>query len=383
MQNFILTVIIVMVVRFCSFAQNTEAAPADVLLNFTTENDRHQFHLGEFIPITYSYAATTPGKYAWVMLNSKLVGGRGIEITCSPSAESARRLPPWVTRENDKFEDMLYALCRGGRGSAGGFGSGCGDCDGEQPLGNTPLGFGLFPLNMYVRFRTPGRYACIASSAEVTTSSSTEKIRHALLVKSQPLDLEIVDDPEWSRSAAAIYASDYDKSCRGNDVPEHNFLQCSNTSRQITYLDTADSLAVEVKFFDGRNHGWDNGFWDAIQHTSYPKQAVRFMAARIQEPDFEVSTSTLEWLASADLRNNSPAAFEAGLPASYHEQAIQKLRKYVRLLGRSLSRKNSIVLKESEKTYSFFAKDNYCAEKPLISEKEQARLLPTVKSGKN
>ena len=387
MQKLLLTAIVTFFSCFSSFAQNIEPvpAPADVLLNFTTENDRHQFHLGEFIPITYSYAATTPGKYAWVVSSSKIVGSRGLQVTCSPAADPPR-LPPWLAQADraakDKFDEMLNPLCPGaGRGMGGSAGGVFGCCDGEggMPLGNTPLGFGVLPLNLYVRFRSPGRYSCVASSAEVTTASSKEEPRQALLVKSKPLDLEIVDDPTWSRSAAATYAIAYDKSCRGNDLPERNFLQCSNTSQQITYLDTADSLAVEVKFFDGKNHGWDNGFWDAILHTSYPVNAVRLMTARIQDPAVEVSTSTLEWLASAALRLDLPEAFETSSPAKYHAQAVEKMRKFVRSLGSSLSAKESGVLPESVKTYSFFADQKNCEGHPLVPKQERDRVLTDLK----
>jgi hypothetical protein len=54
-----------------------------------------------------------------------------------------------------------------------------------------------------------------------------------------------------------------------------------DVARRITYLDTLELLAKEVKLFDGRSHGRNNGFWDAIQHSSIPGQAVRLMSARI------------------------------------------------------------------------------------------------------
>ena len=61
------------------------------------------------------------------------------------------------------------------------------------------------------------------------------------------------------------------------------------------------------------------------------------MTARMQEPDFEVSQSTIEWLASSELRIESPDAFETTSPADYHAQAVDNLRKFVRLLGASLA----------------------------------------------
>lgn len=76
------------------------------------------------------------------------------------------------------------------------------------------------------------------------------------------------------------------------------------------------------------------------------------MASEMQGPDFQVSTALIEWLASTDLRIETPDAFQNGTRAIYHDQAVAKLRKYVRLLGNSLSRKNSVVVQESAKSYA-------------------------------
>jgi hypothetical protein len=196
-----------------------------------------------------------------------------------------------------------------------------------------------------------------------------------LLVKSNPITLTLVDDPSWAHSAILANASAYERLCRGEDVAQSHFLECTDVARRITYLDTLESLAKEVKLFDGRSHGRNNGFWDAIQHSSTPEQAVRLMSARIQEPDFEVSQGVLEWLASSALRIEVPGAFESGAPATYHPQAVEKLRMYVRLLGGSLNQKNSTVLNESVKTYSNFAEQTDCEAQPLIPTEEQNNVL--------
>lgn len=372
MQRLFLTTGVVVLVLLSSSAQNAEPvlAPADVFLQFGTEGDGHQFHLGELIPIKFSYSAKTPGTYILVSQSGKLAGGRSLQISCSPSAERVSLNPRSV--DDVTFGQMLTAPC-GGVGS--GFGGGCGDCDGEYPLTETAVAFGIVPLNTYVRFRAPGAYTCEASSADITTSPRDEKIRPALLVQSNPILLTIVNDPGWAHSAALEYAGIYEKVCRGDDVAEHRFLQCSDVARRITYLDTADSLATEVKWFDGRSHGWENGFWDAIEQSSNPDEALRLMAARMQEADFEVSTGVLEWLASSELRMEVPDAFQGGLPETYHAQAVEKLRKYVRLLGSSLSQKDSNVLPESVKTYRTFAAQQYCEPQPLIPRKEQNQVL--------
>lgn len=270
---------------------------------------------------------------------------------------------------------MFEAMLNSCGGVVGGVGGGCEDCDSETSLGPTELGFGTMPLNTYVRFRTSGTYTCTASAADVTMVSRDEKVRPALLMKSNPVVLTITDDLAWSRSADSTYADVYDKVCRGDNVANQTSWQCGDVARRITYLDTADSLETEVKFFDGRNHGWENGFWDAIQHSSYPNEALRLMANRIQDPDFEVSTMILESLAAWDLRIDSPDAFESSAPQTYHSAAVEKLRKYVELLGSSLSSKNANVRSESAKTYRWFAEQEYCEGRSLISREEQNQAL--------
>src|SRR5436190_11559992 len=98
-------------------------------------------------------------------------------------------------------------------------------------------------------FADQGTYTCEASSADVTMTSPAEKLRPALLVKSNPLVLNIVDDPVWSHAAAGSYAAAYDKLCRSDHMPGDQQLQCFDISSRITYLDTVDSLATEVRSF--------------------------------------------------------------------------------------------------------------------------------------
>ena len=369
---FLSPVILILIGGLSSFSQNSApvSTPAEVILGFSTEGDRHQFHLGELIPVKFSYAATTPGRYIWVSQSSKLTEGHNLEVTCSPSAEHISRAS--TVGVDDKFGQMLNAPC-GGVG--GGIAGGCEDCDSEHPLSTIAMSFGPIPLNTYVRFRTPGTYTCTASSADITPVSSDQKTRSALLLKSNPVDLAIVDDPGWRRSAAAEYADAYRRLCTGDHVVEDSLSRCFDIAARITYLDSLESLSTEVKFFDGRNHGWDNGFWDAIQHCSYPADAVRLLTKRTQDPDVEVSTMILESLASWDLRNESPEAFEAASPASYHSQAVETLRKYIRLLGASLSGKNSDVVRESAKTYRTLAEREYCEKRALIPKRERDAVL--------
>jgi hypothetical protein len=105
---------------------------------------------------------------------------------------------------------------------------------------------------------------------------------------------------------------------------------------------------------------------------------LRLMAARIQQSDFQVSTGVLEWVASWELRMEVPDAFQSGTPATYHAQAVEEFGKYVRLVGISLSEKDSNVLWETPKAYRAFAEQKYCEPQTLIPSEQQNQVLAGV-----
>ena len=361
MRQLLRTIGLFLIFECSALAQNNDPIPAppEVVLEFGIDGSGLQFHLGELIPIQYSYRASPAGRYFRVGGGTKLIGGQSFQISCFPPPD---HLPDPQTTDDLAFRKMLYTCGGVGAGS----GSGCGECGGDDALTEQPLNFSGIALNRYVRFRTPGTYTCEASSAEITSTSRDEKTRQALLVKSKPVTLKIVDDPAWSHSTAIALANSFDKLCRGDVAPEKRTPECFAVAQRITYLDTLDSLASEVKFFDNRNHGWETGFWDAIQRSSYPEDAVQRMTARLQEPDFEVSNDVVEWLAVSTLKNESPNAFQASAMESWHRKAVDTLRIYARLIGKSLAHKDPKVLPESLKTYRRLAEEEYCDTQPLI-----------------
>jgi hypothetical protein len=105
-----------------SFAHTDQLllAPSDVVLQLETERNSRQFHLGELIPVKFSYTANAPGRYLWVSQSSKLDGGGPLEFSCSPSAERVRRHSG--SPDGLAFDPMLNAPCAG-VGVGGGAGS--------------------------------------------------------------------------------------------------------------------------------------------------------------------------------------------------------------------------------------------------------------------
>lgn len=355
-----------------SLAQDSRPISArdDVSLRLEIVGPLREFHLGELIPIKYSYASRTAGRYLWVNQSVDLDGGRPVEFSCTPPEGGVSDDP----RLNDRvgFDQLLVASCGG---FVGGFGGSCGDCELEYPLTATALSFGPAALNKYVHFKAGGAYTCKASAADVTAAPRDSNHRPALLLKSNPIVLTIVNDPGWAHSAAMTYSDEYGKICRGDDVTKDRFLQCSEIAGRLTYLDNPDSLREEVKWFDGRDHGWENGFWLAIQKSSQPKAALQLMTTRMQEPDFQVSNETIRWLASAELRIEAPDAFRGDALESYHNLAVEFLRKYARLLGSSLSNKTPIALAESVKTYRSVAEQRYCGETLIQADEVHSVLM--------
>jgi hypothetical protein len=361
-----------------SFFARTQVvpAPSDVILELWTDGNYNRFHLGELINMKYSYRAEVPGKYVWVSQNKKLEGGRGLEISCSPSPP-ADPIDSWPQSPSfSKFNEMLNAPC-GGVGS--GSGGGCGDCDSELPLTTAAISFGPILLNRHIRFRIAGTYSCVASSADVTMVLPNEKIRPALLVKSDPVVLTLVNDPEWARSAARAYGDTYDMLCRDLSVSDQRLPQCWEIAARIAYMDTPESLATMVRFYKGQDRGWDNGFWEAIVRTSYRAEALILMTKRMQDTDVEVSPALVTSLAMWELERDLPETVETTSIATYHPQAVDKMRKYVRLLGESLSRKDATALPESVKTYRYYADQEYCENQPLIPKQEQNQVLVTLR----
>jgi hypothetical protein len=79
MEKPVLPAVVVFILVLSSFAQRVEPgpvpAPADIILELGTEGGEHQFHLGELIPVKFSYRANVPGRYIWTGNGRNLAGG--------------------------------------------------------------------------------------------------------------------------------------------------------------------------------------------------------------------------------------------------------------------------------------------------------------------
>jgi hypothetical protein len=352
-------------------------APDDVHLSLRTANERDHFRVGEPIPVEASYSANSQ-QYIYVTNAAKLAGGYPLQIECTPKVESIFQADRAVRAQQSRFQEILVdPTC--GAGIGGGIGGGCGDCDGEITLGSSPLRFANWDLNKYVRFSHSGTYSCRATSAQITTAQKEEKYRSALLLQSNLLTVTLTDDPAWAHAEANALGANYRTDCRTIDNFDKRFAHCADIATRLSYLDTLDALAAKIHLLDGINRGWDNGFWESIETTSHLNDAVKLLTGRIQDADVAVSASVLYWLASSATKSEIPDAFQPGAaPSVYYAEATEQLRKYVRLLGSSLAKKNADALSESLQTYKRIAAQPSCSNGPLIPDVERNTVVQAI-----
>ena len=106
---------------------------------------------------------------------------------------------------------------------------------------------------------------------------------------------------------------------------------------------------------------------------------MELITGRIQDPDVAVSDSVLLWLAASAMKSGNPDAFQPGAAAGvYHAQATEQLRKYVRLVGASLTSKNAGALPDSLNTYQRLAVRQSCNGDPLIPDAERYAVLDAI-----
>jgi hypothetical protein len=374
-QNMFGLLTILLLIPLFSYAQKSIPIPApdDVSLRFSTEDGRNEYHLGEPIKVKFSFSGSARSRDLYVDLSPDCawgVDGCRMEVKCEPAGE------PVVTADYfgtyDKFQRVLVGACQGkGIPLEARWGGICG-CDVVGFLRNSPV-YGPFPLSSYVRLRVPGNYTCYATSTQVVTSIHGERFS----TRSSPLELTLIDDPSWAHTAALEYADRYEKLCNTKEKPE-SLQECVDIATRITSLDTLDSLAIEVKHVKGQAFYW-NGFWNAIWSSSHPREALRFMTKRMQDPDFRVDRDFLQELVIRSLQLDSPGIFQSSEPAIYQSQALEKLREHVRLLGSSLPNKNADTIDKSLQAYRSLAELRQCDGHPLIPDEERELVLAATR----
>lgn len=353
--------------------QTTElnAAPVSVILRI---KDDKPLHFGEMIQLELQYVASRPG-YVRAEATNKLTGYHPWRMECQPDEQIIDR--HWNSGQVNA-QPFYYSKpgCPNGVGGSGA--SGCADCGGEITLGKEPISFPI-SLNYDFQFLKPGRYVCTEHTADVTAKAKApDEERTAIAIDSNPLTLDIADDPTWSAETLTKTLLDL-KTARCNDGPDKG-LRCSELASTIRFLDTEESLRVLVQLYQGKEElDWRHQAWLGILQTRHAQLRLDLIEKRMQEPDFAVTTGFLDTLVAFAIQRDTPEAFDADTPAKdgspYYAASLSLLRGYLKLVGDSLPNKQGEARQLSLETYKGYARSLFCEDDPLIAPAEMERVL--------
>jgi hypothetical protein len=354
-----------------------QGAPGVAVL-LQTKDGWTQFHFGEMVELKLQYAALQPGRYVHVNLN-ELKGGHSWQWQCEPASQVVDR------RKNNgdiSASRFYYARENCVEGFGGGSGGGCGDCGGEYVLGPAPLSYDVL-LNNELQFLQPGRYTCRVSTADVATpATSPAEERTAIELVSNPVVIELNEDPAWSATTLSAARQQF-SSAHCLALPDES-APCWDPVNTIRFLDTEESFAELVRLYKGVDKpSWQELLWLGILQSQHPKLARELLEKRMVDPDFTVTTGFLDTLTAMTLREDHPEALTEpvlqGETSIYHDQALELLRNYLRTVGKYLPAKWAASRAESLETYTRYASQSFCEDKPLIPSAEMRKVLAATK----
>lgn len=367
-------------------ANSREYQPPDLHYHLATKDGRVIFHLGEIIELEEAYSADVPDKYL-LLSQPKKVNGHAAQMTIEPNHGVIDRVLDEGVRS---VESIMHSNC-GGVG--GGIGGGCGDCDTQRRLTSSPI---KIPFNLTRQFQItePGHYFLQTKAANVVVVPTAEQLSLPITLTSNILEIEVVEDPLWSRETLAAAIEQFDKaeakyvshgwdklpmSQTGTEgIGERINLdgEMQGAAEKMKLLDTEESLAEIIRRYDGANIGWDYYryiLYDGIIQSKHSSLAIDLLSQRMLQPDFWVSERVIDQLTAMKLESQFPAAFNRN-DSSYRKQFYPEARKilhdYVLAVGQSLAEKNSNAYAPSMNVFNTYAKQDFCTGKPLVSKNE-------------
>jgi hypothetical protein len=381
--------LVLLVVRGLASAQEATSAtppqipaPPAVRLTLELREARSQYRMGELVPLRLDYSSEGQGKYVKAAVASDLRNGEAESLSCEPANLTAPVRPgPSVNLRSFLYADKSCLHGFGGGGS--GF---CGDCHGFYALGPVPLSYEL-DLNREVQLLRPGHYVCKATSADVAFASLPAEQRTAVRLVSNPVGLEVIDEPTWSPAALAEAQAQIQASCDDNASPPpeegERWLHCVHAAEVLRFLNTEDSLRAAVRLLKGNGKAyWQTELWDSISQSSNRKLAIALLSQRMRESDFAVTENFVDTLGAWRLPRRHPEAFasdgHAINPEDYNHEAVDLLRDSVRSLGDSLAVKRGTAAADSAKTYETLSAWHDCRNRPLIPRSEARASLATA-----
>jgi hypothetical protein len=358
----------------------------DLHYKLATKDGRTIFHLGEIIELEEAYASEVPDKYL-LLSQPKKVNGHAAKMTIEPNHGVIDRVLDEGVRS---VESIMHANC-GGIG--GGIGSGCADCDTQRLLSPSPI---KIPFNLTRQFQItePGHYFLQTKAANVVLAPMAEQLNSPITLTSNILEIEVVEDPLWSRETLAAAIEQFDKAetkyvSHGWDKLSMSQMGTGGTGERInlegemqeaaekmTLLDTEESLAEIVRRYDGANIGWDYYryiLYDGIIQSKHSSLAIDLLSERMLQPDFWISEQVIDQLTALNLLRKFPKALDSN-EASYQKQfypvARRILHDYVLAVGKSLAEKDSNAYAPSLNVFNLYARQDFCTGHPLISRSE-------------
>jgi hypothetical protein len=375
-------------------ANAREYQPPDLHYHLATKDGRVIFHLGEIIELEEAYSADLPDKYL-LLSQPKKVNGHAAQMPIEPNHGVIDRVLDEGVRS---VESIMHSNC-GGVG--GGIGGGCGDCETQRRLTSSPV---KIPFNLTRQFQItePGHYFLQTKAANVVVASTAEQLSLPITLTSNILEIEVVEDPLWSREtlAAAIEQFDraeakyvshgWDKLSRSQmgteGIGERINLEgeMQGAAEKMKLLDTEESLAEIIRHYDGANIGWDYYryiLYDGIIQSKHSSLAIDLLSQRMLQPDFWVSEQVINQLTAMQLQSEFPTALaseEAFYQKQFYPPARRILHNYVLAVGKSLADKDSNAYAPSLRAFNLYARQDYCTGKPLISKSEMQEIDPQI-----
>ena len=350
---------------------DASAPPVSVILKL---KDDKPLHFGEKIDLVLQYSASLPG-YVRLEWSNKLSGYHFPQVDCQPQEHIINR-----RRISGQVNAGAFYYSKPGcpTGWGGSRSSGCADCAHERELGRQPIS-DPFTLNYEFQFLEPGRYVCIEHTADVfTKAKSPDEERTAIPLDSNPLTLDMPDDPTWSADvlSKALHELNATK-CDGSIDAQSRCAEITNT---IRFLDTEDSLGALVTLYHGTlNKQWAYPIWDGILQSRHARLRLDLLEKRMQDPDFAVTSVFLDTLVAFAIQRDTPEAFDGDTSAKdgspYYTTSLSLLRGYLKLVGDSLPNKQGEARRVSLETYKGYAKSLFCEDDPLIAPAEVQRVL--------
>lgn len=386
-QGFVAAVLVLLT---SAVAQNENASvaegqqPSDLHYELAIKGGRTLFHLGETIELEEAYSAEVLDKYL-LLSQPKKINGHAAQMTIEPNRGVIDR-----TRDEGKrsADSILHANCLNRVG--GGIGGGCFDCETQWRLSSSPL---RVPFNVTRQFQVtaPGHYFLQTKASNVVVAPTAVQLKVAIALTSNILEIEVVDDPLWSRDTLTAAIDQFNKAeakyiSYGWDKLPMNQMgtegmgervnlegEMQEATEKMKLLDTEESLAEIVRRYDGANIGWDYYryiLYDGIIQSKHTLLAISLLSERMLQPDFWVSEHVIDQLTAMKLQSQFPSALDSN-DSSYKKQIYPEARKilrdYILAVGKSLAEKDDKAYAPSLNVFKMYARQDFCTGKPLIS----------------